>query len=148
MQIALEDNLRIVRVENALTLYPEGTLVTVDMGGDRPSERRARARHVRGEARRPSRRAVRSYAWKSRWYGLVFDVEQRKGDAQWVVLATVCTADGRPHQPMRKRMKCHHLEVVDRLPERFDGPLPTELPDRGFQENAQEEVLRPLQSRR
>lgn len=69
---------------------------------------------------------------KSRWYGLVFDVEQRKGDAQWVVLATVCTADGRPHQPMRKRMKCHHLEVVDRLPERFDGPLPTELPDRGL----------------
>lgn len=31
VQIALEDNLRIVRVENALTLYPEGTLVTVDL---------------------------------------------------------------------------------------------------------------------
>jgi len=31
VQIALEDNLRIVRVENALTLYPEGTPVTVDL---------------------------------------------------------------------------------------------------------------------
>lgn len=31
VQVALEDGLRIVRVENALTLYPEGTPVTVDL---------------------------------------------------------------------------------------------------------------------
>jgi hypothetical protein len=71
---------------------------------------------------------------KNPWYGVVFLVESRpempERASTWVTVATICTADGRPHRKvMRKRVKSHKLEVVDNLPERYDGPIPTTLPD-------------------
>lgn len=65
------------------------------------------------------------------WFGKVFAVESlRFSLSAMITVATICTADGRPHRkPYRKRVDSTQLEVVEALPERFNGSTAVQLPD-------------------